>query len=524
MKMARMRRSGLVSAASVCLCAVGLVARGELVLQDDFSGKTPSTNRFDDTGLMGAWPTTGGAGTTGIIDDSGAGGIGSTSALFVDAGNFQGVAGVFDIVGPPYDEVDMQLPGDAVELRFLFRVPSLADGTNDLRFGILNNGGTQHTADNQGTTASDTIGFGGRVSVTPAAGTGSAVFLYDENTTGGGNMLGGAGLGQFGAASQPFIADTNAHEAVFRMTRTATGYSFKMEIDGGATLSATTNNFLPVTAFHQFGIISASAANDVVLDSVEIDRNTLRNGTFERGQPMTTDGMAADFARHWTTNNGLTVSRHVGLVDGSHTAAYLDGTVNKGRLEQSVETPGSNWRFDVDFAGEDGGASATRSFNLVLANSVGNGQINLRLNGDGGLDVFDTAWRSITPTNFVAFSLDGNNDRSFVGGAGDTNLVYHLTIVAEDYGLPTANYDVMLYALDDPGNMWTTNGLTIWQNMSASTNIVTGLGQVRFESSFSAADFAVDNVSLLIIPEPGTVALLLFGGGCLAVAARRRRG
>lgn len=524
MKMARMRRSGLVSAASVCLCAVGLVARGELVLQDDFSGKTPSTDRFDDTGLMGAWPTTGGAGTTGIIDDSGAGGIGSTSALFVDAGNFQGVAGVFDIVGPPYDEVDMQLPGDAVELRFLFRVPSLAAGTNDLRFGILNNGGTQHTADNQGTVASDTIGFGGRVSVTPAAGTGSAVFLYDENTTGGGNMLGGTGLGQFGAASQPFIADTNAHEAVFRMTRTETGYSFKMEIDGGATLSATTNSFLPVTAFHQFGIISASAANDVVLDSVEIDRNTLRNGTFERGQPMTTDGMAADFARHWTTNRS-NVSGHAGLADGSHTAAYLDSDVSaeRGYLQQSPETQGSDWRFDVDFAAEDAGVAGARSFNLILQHS-GGGQINMRLNGDGALEIYDTAWRAITPTNFVAFSLDANNNNSF-SDVGDTNLVYHLTILAEDYGLETANYDVMLYALDDPGNMWATNGLTLWQNGSAVSNFVTGVSALRFTTEYtSTGDFAVDNVSLMIIPEPETVALLLFGGGCLIAAARRRRG
>lgn len=512
----------------VMLLACGLLAsavtRAELVLQDDFSGKTPAANRLDDTGLMGAWPTTGGAGTTGIIDDSGAGGIGSTAALFVDTSSFGGVAGVFDIVGPPYDEVDMLLPGDAVELRFLFRVPAIAAGTNNLRFGILNNGGTQQTADNQGLTATDTIGFGARIDVTPAAGSHAVAFLYDENVTGGGNMLGGAGLGVFGGAGgQPFIADTNAHEAVFRMTRTATGYTFKMEIDGGATISATTNNFLPVTAFHQFGIISASAGNDVILDNVEIDRNTLRNGTFERGQSLTTDGMATDFARNWVTNTGLTVSRHAGLTDGSHTAAYLDGTVNKGQMSQSAETPGSDWRFDVDFAAEDGGGAGNRSFNLLLVNAGSAGQLNMRLNGEGALEVFDTAWRAITPTNFVAFSLDGNGDKSFFGGAGDTNFVYHLTIIAEDYGLPTANYDVLLYALDNPGNLWATNDLTLWQNASAISNSVTGISSVQFTTANSQADFAVDNVSLLIIPEPGTVALLVFGGGCLMAAARRRQ-
>lgn len=523
MKMATARNRGVVAAAWFCLCAVGWVARAELVLQDDFSGRTPGANRFDDTGLMGAWPTTGGAGTTGIIDDSGAGGIGSTNALFVDTTGFGGAAGVFDIVGPPYDQVGMDQVGDAVELRFLFRIPSVAGGTNDLRFGILNNGGTQNTADNQGTTATDTIGFGGRVQVAPVSGSGTYAFLYDENVTGGGNMLGGVGVGTFGSSgARPHIADTNAHEAVFRMTRTATGYSFKMEIDGGATFSATTNGFLPVTAFHQFGIISASAGNDVILDNVEIDKNGLRNGTFERGQSLTTDGMSADFARNWTTNTGLTVTRHAGLTDGSHTAAYLDGTVNKGTLSQAPETPGSDWRFDVDFAAEDGGGAGNRSFNLLLASAGNSGQINMRLNGDGAIEVFDTAWRTITPTNFVAFSLDGNGDKSFFGGAGDTNFVYHLTILAEDYGLPTANYDVFLYALDNPGNIWSTNDLALWQNASAISNSVTGISSVQFTTANSQADFAIDNVSLMIIPEPTTWLLMTLGFLCLVAAGRRR--
>lgn len=508
-----------------CLSMVVAGARAELALQDDFSGKTPGTNRFDDTGLMGAWPTTAGAGTTGIIDDSGAGGIGSTSALFVDTSGFGGVAGVFDIVGSPYDAVDLPMPGDSLELRFLFRVPSITAGTNNLRFGVLNNGGTQNTADNQGTTATDTIGFGARIDVAPAAGTHSVAFLYDENVTGGGNMLGGAGLAVFGSAGgQPYIADTNAHEAVFRMTRTTTGYSFKMEIDGGATISATTNNFLPVTSFHQFGIISASAGNDVIIDNVEIDRNTLRNGTFERGQSVTTDGMAADFSRNWTTNKSG-VSRHAGLADGSHTAAYLDSDVvaERGYLQQSPETQGSDWRFDVDFASEDGGAAGTRSFNLLLQHG-GGGQVNMRLNGNGAIEVFDNAvWRALTPTNFVAFSLDANDNNSFAD-VGDSNFVYHLTIIGEGYGLPTANYDVLLYALDNPGNIWTTNDLALWQTASATNASVTGISLLQFTTgNGSTGDFAVDNVSLLIIPEPETVALLAFGGGCLLAAVRRRR-
>jgi|GEM_PF-6881786 len=507
-----------------CWFLVSAAARADLALQDDFSGKTPGTNRFDDAGLMGAWPTTGAPGTTGIIDDSGPGGIGSTGALYVDTSGFGGVAGVFDIVGPSYDQVDMLLPGDAMELRFLFRVPSIASGTNNLRFGILNNGGTQNTADNQGTTATDTIGFGARIDVAPAAGSGSIAFLYDENVTGGGNMLGGTGLGIFGGAGgQPFIADTNAHEAVFRMTRTATGYSFKMEIDGGATFSASTNNFLPVTAFHQFGIISASAANDVILDNVEIDRNTLRNGTFERGQSLATDGMAADFARNWATNRAG-VSRDAGLTDGSHTAAYLDSDVvaERGYLQQSPETLGSDWRFDVDFAAEDGGADGSRSFNLLLQHA-GSGQINMRLNGNGAIEVFDTAWRALTPTNFVSFSLDANNNNSFAD-VGDSNLVYHLTIIGDDYGLPTANYDVLLYALADPGNIWTTNDLALWQTSSATNAAVTGISLLQFTTgNGSTGDFAVDNVSMLIIPEPTTVALLAFGAACIAGALRRRR-
>lgn len=512
-------------ALALALWFVAIVAaRGDLVLQDNFSGKVPATNRLDDSGTMGGWPTTVAPGATAIIDDSAPGGLASTDALFVDTAGFTGVAGVFDLSGPPYDQVDMLLPGDAMELRFLFRVPVIGAGTNNIRFGILNNGGTQNTADNQGATATDTIGFGARVDVAPSAGNGSIAFLYDENTTGGGNMLGGTGLGTFGGAGgQPFISDTGAHEAVFRITRTATGYSFKMEIDGGTTFTAATNNFLPVTAFHQFGIISASGANDVILDNVEIDRNSLRNGTFERGQPLATDGMAADFARHWATNRS-NVSRHAGLTSGSQTAAYIDAddAGQRGYLQQSPETQSSDWRFDVDFAAEDGGADGSRSFNLLLQHA-GGGQLNMRLNGNGALEVFDNAvWRALTPTNFVSFSLDANNNNSFAD-PGDSNLVYHLTIIGEDYGLPTANYDVLLYALDSPGNLWSTNDLALWQTASATNAAVSGISTLRFTAEFgSTGDFAVDNVSLMVIPEPTVLTLLAFGAACMIGALRRR--
>ena len=517
------RRVAWRACAALLVCGGAL--RAELLLQDDFSQKNPAGDRTDDTGLLAAFlqDVTSGA-TLSLVDDSAPGGLGSADVLDVDVlAAYRGVTAVLDVVGPEYDAGALDVIGNSLELRFRWRATAAAASTA-LRFGVLNNGGDQQLADSSATgNSTNTVGFG--VSLPHGGGTGGSFLLDTNDGVGGTIMLGGTGLTTLGTFTAAPIADTTPHEAVFRVTRTETGYTLKLEVDGGATQSLATTQ-TPVTAFHQIGWNTTNPGTDFRLDNVELDLNTLRNGTFERGA-LQADGTFNAFSRHWTPSPAGAAKAHTGLTAGSHTAAYFDTDVtgNRGQLSQTPEAAGRDWVFSVDFATEDGGGATARGFNVRLLNA--GGMINLRVNGDGRLEVFNGvvgsggAWQSLAALGTVAFSNDADGDDSFAG-PGDTLEVYHLTIQGHDYGLPEARYDILLHPIGDPGAGLGLEGLTYWQDTGATDPGVTGVSGLLFVSSSSAGDFAVDNASVVLVPEP-RMAWLLLAASVAAAAARVRR-
>jgi len=492
-------------------------ASAKLVVQD----RLTDSDRTDSEDFEAAFLSVGGSTTTTTVADD-TGGLDDGDAVDVAPATFRGVAGIFDTDATGGFDSVTPLLGENLEMRFTFRLTARNEVDNSVfRFGVLNNGGDQQTADNEvDTNDTNTTGFGVELGITG----GSGRFIEDTNTGGGENsMLGGAGLIASSGLGLPAITDLTPHEAVFRLTRTATGYDAAIELDGTNTATGSFTTALDV--FHQLGWISGDSVNDFRLDHVELDRNILRNGTFERGARIASgdaEGAFDDFDRHWTNNNSV-ASVHQGLAGESATAAFLSATTGDD-LGQSVSTD-ADFMFDVDFAAEAGGGS--RSFNMQLKNK-GDGQINLRVNNsDGSISVFDGtpgsggAWQLISGLGNITFSDDADGDSDFTS-IGDTLNGWHLTVVGHDYGTINANYDLILFPLLDPNDVRTVTGLTLWQDAAPTTAAQDGLDTALFTTMFSSTDFAIDNVSLVnttVIPEPSTFTLIALA----AMGLLRRR-
>lgn len=505
------------------LAAAAMVqhASATLIVQDRLTDGV----RTDSQGLEAAFLSGGGASAS-LVDDTG--GLNDSNAVGVNAASFDGVAAIFDTdAAGGFDAVSPMI-GESLEMRFTFRIVT-TPATGVFRYGILNNGSDQQTADNPaGNNDTNTLGFGVEIGIV----SGSGRYIMDSNGGAGADaMLGGTGVSAAENLGYTAINDMTTHEGVLRITRGLTGYSLSAELDGNA--AATTHFFASaLTDFHQLGWISGNGANDFRLDHVELDRNLLQNGTFERGAQITgspngdDDGAFNDFKRHWTDTSGI-ASVHTGLVGESATAAYFTDSIS-GNFTQSASSD-ANFQFDVDFATESGSGS-DRSFNMLLS-SKDNGQINLRVDTAGRINVFDqgVGWQILGGLGTITFSDDVDGDSNF---ADDVLNVWHLSIIGHNYGTAGANYDIILSSVANPMDIRTVTGLTFWQGVDPIVAARNGVDEIvfttangsTFQSSFKT-DFAVDNVSLINLAEPIPAPAALPAGLMLmtALATRRRR-
>ncbi len=483
-----------------------------LIVADDFS----RTDRTDAAGYQAAWFTARSDGTRlTIVDDSG--GIGDGNALRYNSSAFTAVVAPWTTApGRDFGRIDLDIPGNALTLRFDFRMDadaSLQNQGSGLRFGILNNNGTQPTADNQGSVHSaNTFGYGVGLGV---GGSDSSSFLRDTFPDAG--VLSGIGLQTFGG----FTAGVNGqdpHEAVLKITRKGTGVLLEtsirnlntgMQVGSGSTLHA--NDI--VTAFHHLGFVSTHNDNNFRLDNVSLDYNVLANGTFERD--FTVSGWDAT----------ASTADHAGLFPYSKKALLIKNQTSagtRGSVAQSIADPWPHFTFEVDFAAEDPGGD--RTMNLFLENAQ-SGQINLRLVKSGGtglFQVYDTTWRSLTGLGSVDFS-------TFIGDEGDDLNLYRLRIAGRDYGTADARYDMELFSYDIDGDLnlvGAMEGITSWQNGDPITAARAGLQRIHFSTQYAnttAGKLLIDNVSLVYIPEPNALLLLAIAGGFVGICRRRRQ-
>ena len=247
-----------------------------------------------------------------------------------------------------------------------------------------------------------------------------------------------------------------------------------------------------------------------------VEDSVLANGELEAGGATSTSG--------WTVTNATALA-HDAIITGSQAAVFMDSSQN-GQLRQAVTLTSPEWVFETYFATDDGNGSADdRGLNFLLQHP--NGQINLRVNGQGVVQAYNnqglggsTGWKSLTGAGAVLASADADGDNDFTS-AGDTLNVHRLRVVGHGYGTAAPTYDVLLSAANDTSLAHIASGIQFFQNGVPTSPAQARLNTVLFETQHGTGDYAVDACYLAYIPEPATVGLLAFGA--LALARRRRR-
>ncbi len=230
---------------------------------------------------------------------------------------------------------------------------------------------------------------------------------------------------------------------------------------------------ISLAAFASFAFTAGSASA----------ANMISNGDFETG----------DLTGWTVAGGGLTIDSTTPLA-GAYSALQVQ--TNSSIMHQ-IFTPFTDAATtSFIFAATDPGGAEDRSMNVTFG---GNGlnQINLRVvdldeDGDGDVQAYNGAWQTVL-TDAVTFG---------------STTTFALTI--NGYG---ANFN---YDLNVGGNI--ASGLTFVQD-----GVLNYFDKLRFVNSSLAtgSTFEFDNV--VVIPEPGTYALLAGLTGLVFVMLRRRR-
>lgn len=212
----------------------------------------------------------------------------------------------------------------------------------------------------------------------------------------------------------------------------------------------------------------------------------LLNGDFEGPQ----------YLNHWTIVRP-TPTQHAGL-GGSNSAVYLSKQSEGGAriLQSFAASPGSEWELDLLFAMEDPGNGSDRAFNMILQNSIGGGNLNLRVNGDGSVQTVTsdptTSWIDVPNlSGLVEFSVDANGDGDF-SDASDT-LNVHRLLLRGDFTGDEPEYTVFLSEANSPELAFSGTS-DYWFGNSPSEG--GSISSVAFSAQNSAGSFVVDQVVL----------------------------
>jgi hypothetical protein len=230
---------------------------------------------------------------------------------------------------------------------------------------------------------------------------------------------------------------------------------------------------------------------DAILDYVPEppQYSGLLNGDFE--------DLSGTFPTGWTVPAGREPpTQHAGL-GGSTTAALF--TPNDRITQSLAVAPGPEWELDLLFAMEDPGDSAARGLNLILNNEPNNGNLNLRVNGDGSVQTVtstpSTTWVDVPNlSSAVQFSVDANNDGDF-SDVGDVLNVYRM-VLRGNYTTESPEYTVLLsqanqteLALSGTTNLWFGGRPAAGSSISS----------VSISAQMSGGDYLVDQVFLRML-------------------------
>ncbi|MEX2169887.1 MAG: PEP-CTERM sorting domain-containing protein [Pirellulales bacterium] len=214
----------------------------------------------------------------------------------------------------------------------------------------------------------------------------------------------------------------------------------------------------------------------------------LNNGDFE--------DVSGTFPSGWTLTRPA-ITQHAGL-GGSSTGLYLRKQADGGgRVTQTLPTsPGSEWELDLLFATEDPGDNNARGLNLILNNDPNNGNLNLRVNGDGSVQTVTstptTTWIDIPNlSSAVQFSVDGNADGDFSDTEDTLNV--HRLVLQGNYATASPEYTVFLSAANST-DLTLSGTAANW--FTAAPGEGASIGTVIISAQSSGGSYLVDQVVL----------------------------
>ncbi len=235
------------------------------------------------------------------------------------------------------------------------------------------------------------------------------------------------------------------------------------------------------------------------------------NGNFE-----TWSGGSPNLPANWTTNNSANIFQATGLNGSTYSAVAK----NTGDLRQFTSASPQSFNLSFDFAVNQTSTNPGFSQSMVITiydkttlTDSASARIALRFQFDSAssqsayLSAFSagTGWVALTGKVFAPSVLNANNN-------GFTTLnQYHLSL---DYSNGSNTYSITYGAVG--GSTTTLSSLGYFRNAASGA----GLKGLQFYSNDNG--FALDNVVVSAVPEPGTWALLGFGLATVVVFRRRK--
>jgi len=190
-------------------------------------------------------------------------------------------------------------------------------------------------------------------------------------------------------------------------------------------------------------------------------------------------------------------------------------------------------------------AVATSAFGAQATNLVTNGSFESTVQGSGTYGVYTTlpgwdTWSVEVRNNVAGIAQDGANfveldttknssisQNISIATAGAYQLSFWYDSRPDNGTLPTdTNLLAWTFGANSGSilNNWTTDVQGDWTNYTGTFNLAAGLVGLSFAAGGTSDSYggSLDNVSVTLVPEPESYAMLLAGLGLMGAIARRR--
>ena len=272
----------------------------------------------------------------------------------------------------------------------------------------------------------------------------------------------------------PAIAQCNPPAPASGQTVTCSGNPSSFSTTGLSTLTV---NIVPGTSFN--GPFSASTMSQIDV-----------NNTFGNMQAVTFNAIGLlNFATSGNIDSGVTITNNTGTANIN----------NQGNINQTFTISGNGNLFFINSGGLNPGIIVT-----------GDGTHSVDLNGNAGPGGVEQTLNNLVAGQhyFLSFDLSGNPDNSI-------DPTREVTVTA---GSTTNTFDYTIGSNTKSDMMWQSHGFEFIATITSETiDFLSG-------STNCCYGIALDNVSVVALPEPAAWLMMIVGVSFLGAGLRMRRG